>query len=981
MPTNAADFDRDVVPAERDEITKRRNALDLPAPDDDVVGLAISGGGIRSATFALGAIQALFQYHAFGSFDYLSTVSGGGFIGSCVSSVMNDPSVRADDTKFPLRTVTGANEPDVVRHLRNSGNYLAPGGLLDKVRIPALIVRGILLNLFAIMPYLMLLVVVTQLAYDNNLKQTHPLAWTALSYAFKYVPSVAVVVALLMFPVVSRLLANRLSWSARNRAAAFMTGCFLVFLVWLMRGAFLSIVDAAVDTTLTHFRDQVVGTVNDPTFRWEAGAFIAFLAIAALLAGRSATGAKIRAAVTLYALGFLGPVIVVGLYLLMCMTQIEPHRLNDVAHRERVTPRALRDLDNGILPPELVYRYPEFNQLRHPPVRHPEGYDTLVADSGVIYRDLNSEGRSIWIEAAAVPSDRPDVEIDALDHRRVPPSLSGLVFSNSDTAYTLGQARISVTRQGVEWRAEYPDENAFAIVRSDDELTLFWTLPRPPARGGISPFGERAHIRPIERGRRWELISQGWFYHVERQGSDLVVRANLAADLNRRLITNAVRAAFASKGGLSLQAVPASKPAHPVYFEAAFARAADAVHTWSIRDPEQNVLVEISRSDDGYTTDKRPPPMSTLGNQLFFGAAFVWALFNAVFVNVNASSIHDFYRDRLSKAYLLIRGKNGELLQNDRQRLAALRQDGSKAPYHLINASLNLNGSTEPDMRGRNCDFFTFSKHFTGSVRTGYCKTADLERVHRHLDLGTAMAISGAAAAPNAGTTTIKPLTFLLTLFNIRLGYWMPHPAYVSSSIWQRIRLSFGVGPRYLWREAMGALTTKLPYVNLSDGGHIENLGVYALLKRRCKMIVAIDGEQDEQLRFGSLMQLLMYARIDLGININIDLDRIRASNTLSQSHFTIGDIDYGNGHKGWLIYLKASVTGDEGPLVLDYRESNPDFPHQSTANQFFTERQFEMYRALGYHIAEGMCVDVVKHLDIAPLLFRLVHRSSEIAV
>src|SRR5581483_3170375 len=311
------------------------------------------------------------------------------------------------------------------------------------------------------------------------------------------------------------------------------------------------------------------------------------------------------------------------------------------------------------------------------------------------------------------------------------------------------------------------------------------------------------------------------------------------------------------------------------------------------------------------------------------------------------------------------------------QRLAALREDGSTAPYHLINAALNLNGSTEPDMRGRNSDFFVFSKHFTGSVRTGYCKPADPERVHRHLDLGTAMAISGAAAAPNAGTTTIKPLTFLLTLFNIRLGYWMPHPAYVSSSMWQRIRLSFGVGPRYLWREAMGALTTKLPYVNLSDGGHIENLGLYALLKRRCNVIVAIDGEQDEQLRFGSLMQLLMYARSDLRNNITIDLDRIHAASGTSESHFTIGDIDYGNGHKGSLIYMKASVTGDEGPLVLDYRESNPDFPHQSTTNQFFSERQFEMYRALGFHVAEGMCVDLVKHDGIAPLLFRMALRPA----
>src|SRR5581483_716284 len=169
MHMNAADFDRDVVPAEREEIAKRRAALNLPPPDDDVVGLAISGGGIRSATFSLGAVQALHDYGAFGSFDYLSTVSGGGFTGSCISSLMNDSAVRPDDTTFPLRTVTGANEPDAVRHLRNSGNYLAPGGMLDKVRIPALVIRGVLLNLLAVMPYLMLAVVATQYYYDSYL--------------------------------------------------------------------------------------------------------------------------------------------------------------------------------------------------------------------------------------------------------------------------------------------------------------------------------------------------------------------------------------------------------------------------------------------------------------------------------------------------------------------------------------------------------------------------------------------------------------------------------------------------------------------------------------------------------------------------------------------------------------------------------------------------------------------------------------------
>ncbi|HZR24509.1 MAG TPA: patatin-like phospholipase family protein [Vicinamibacterales bacterium] len=973
---NAADFDRDVVPAEREEIAKRRAALNLPPPDDDVVGLAISGGGIRSATFSLGAVQALHDYGAFGSFDYLSTVSGGGFTGSCISSLMNDSAVRPDDTTFPLRTVTGANEPDAVRHLRNSGNYLAPGGMLDKVRIPALVIRGVLLNLLAVMPYLMLAVVATQYYYDSYLGGPESLTKMLLQTAFEDLPWVAFAMALLLFPLVSRLLANRLSWSARNRGAAIMTGGFLVFLIWSLRWTFASLVEAAINTTFPRFQDQIIATINDPSFRWRAIALIAIVAIGALLAGRSATGAKIRSGLALYTLGFLGPLIVVAIYLLLCMAEIEPYRLNDTVATARVTPRAIRDLDNGVLAPELARTIPA-NALSGWVETHETGDEKVVAAYGNVYRVVNREGARAWIEAASASADRPDVEIDALHGGHVPPSLN-FMFHDNNHILALREARVTERTPGSEWMAVHPDGSRFAIVRHEDTLTVFWDLPAPPAYRQDATLGIRAYVRPIEPGRRWEVVSSGCFYRIDRHDSELVVRANLAADLSRHLLSAAVRNAFDSKGGLSEKAATTIDPGVPMAADVAFAASGpDAVHTWHINDPGRGRLVEVNRADDGYDTDLRPPFMDGAEDRLFFGAAIVWLLFNAMFANVNASSIHDFYRDRLSKAYLLRRNKNGELEQNDRQRLAALREDGSTAPYHLINASLNLNGSTEPDMRGRNSDFFVFSKHFTGSVRTGYCKTADLERVHRHLDLGTAMAISGAAAAPNAGTTTIKPLTFLLTLFNIRLGYWMPHPAYVSSSMWQRIRLSFGVGPRYLWREAMGALTTKLPYVNLSDGGHIENLGLYALLKRRCKVIVAIDGEQDEQLRFGSLMQLLMYARIDLGINITIDLDRIHAASGTSESHFTIGDIDYGNGHKGSLIYMKASVTGDEGPLVLDYRESNPDFPHQSTTNQFFSERQFEMYRALGFHVAEGMCVDLVKHDGIAPLLFRMALRPA----
>jgi hypothetical protein len=66
-----------------------------------------------------------------------------------------------------------------------------------------------------------------------------------------------------------------------------------------------------------------------------------------------------------------------------------------------------------------------------------------------------------------------------------------------------------------------------------------------------------------------------------------------------------------------------------------------------------------------------------------------------------------------------------------------------------------------------------------------------------------------------------------------------------------------------------------------------------------------------------------------------------------------IGDITYADGEKGTLLYLKASVTGDEPADVLEYAARETTFPHHSTmTDQFFDESQFESYRKLGFHVA-----------------------------
>lgn len=159
-------------------------------------------------------------------------------------------------------------------------------------------------------------------------------------------------------------------------------------------------------------------------------------------------------------------------------------------------------------------------------------------------------------------------------------------------------------------------------------------------------------------------------------------------------------------------------------------------------------------------------------------------------------------------------------------------------------------------------------------------------------------------------------------------------------------------------------------FVYLSDGGHIENLGIYQLLKRGCRLIIAIDAEADPNIACASLLKLERYARIDLGVRIILPWEEIRdcyreTSEAIDPRtpeearrrhgpHSAIGRILYEDSSYGILLYLKSSLSGDEKDYVLDYKKRNSDFPHENTSDQFFTEEQFEVYRALGYHVVEG---------------------------
>ncbi|HEU0120024.1 MAG TPA: hypothetical protein VFQ91_05820 [Bryobacteraceae bacterium] len=370
-----------------------------------------------------------------------------------------------------------------------------------------------------------------------------------------------------------------------------------------------------------------------------------------------------------------------------------------------------------------------------------------------------------------------------------------------------------------------------------------------------------------------------------------------------------------------------------------------------------------------------------------FSTVALFFLLSRLF-DINEFSMHPFYRTRLVRAYLgASRGRKRcadaftNIDPNDDLPMQSLQPGPNRVgPIHLVNTAANLNlASTGLDERRAASFVFTpwacgYSLPYSNVERYRWYSPKD-----EKFGLGTPMTISGAAASPNMGYHTSAPVAFLMTLFNVRLGYWMFNTADGVSrvALWLQSMTPDAVGrwfklksyqqwsargpflgSFYYLFELFGIANSNRKYVYLSDGGHFENMAVYELLRRRARFIICVDGEEDPGMKFEGFGGLVRKARSDMGIEITMDTSSLeeRDNEGWSSRHCSAATIRYPEpgAPEGILLYLKLSVTGDEPIDVLHYRKANPSFPHQSTADQFFTESQFESYRALGYHVAES---------------------------
>jgi hypothetical protein len=223
------------------------------------------------------------------------------------------------------------------------------------------------------------------------------------------------------------------------------------------------------------------------------------------------------------------------------------------------------------------------------------------------------------------------------------------------------------------------------------------------------------------------------------------------------------------------------------------------------------------------------------------------------------------------------------------------------------------------------------------------------------------------AGCSGEGVTRNSVVSILLSILNLRLGYWTTHPQLDPS----RFPPNF-IAPGMTSEVTRRGLKETSRNIQLSDGGHFENLAIYELIRRKVELIIVSDGGADPEFNFDDLANAVEKVRVDFGATIcfeDKDLNAILGGApdgslfdkkyNIAEKGYAIANIYY-QGNKtglpdGKLAYIKLAMIKNLPTDIYSYKGVNPTFPHQSTSDQFFNEKQFEAYRELGYNVTKEM--------------------------
>ncbi len=906
-PVPPAHSFKDVLKEELEQVSTsrihREVPLDIPrgedpydrALDSGLIGLAFSGGGIRSATFNLGLLQGIARYKMLHAIDYLSTVSGGGYIGSWFHAwVSRSPGglAQVEDELSARPTQESRGGPAPVHFLRRYANYLTPKtGLLssDTWTMISIWLRNTLLNQIVLFLFLTAL-----LLAPRCLKEIVDVTRGA---------PIAILIALpLMFLAVFVIGLNLTTFERSPTVFSRFLSVFWRETLW--RGEFwfhrpayiqlLVVVPMLLVAFLTsswfaHYLIQPDERSLIQACAFIASGFFGFLTLISFVGGldRGFSGDTETVSWKSFVVVPLINAVAAGLggVVLYLCCQVVRHFMTQPPYSLTV----------------LAWGLPSFLMIVT---------FVVVLQIGLLGRNFPDERREWWSRLGAAIIMHMIAWVAVCSIAIYGPQFLLWVHSKLDTAWSSG---------------------ALAGWASTVAAGL-WASTKPQSKE------EEKVQRPV---------------------------LNFFARL-----------------------------APPVFIVGIFLFLSMLIHLASLYDC-RDCFVNFSSSE---LSANHLVLMSTFpGWQAFLSMLSLltaaWLL--ASRVDINEFSLHQFYRNRLVRCYLGASRSDARRPNlftgfdpDDDLTISSLRpkENGYNGPYPIINTALNLVHGENLAWQERKAESFIFTPSWCGFdvennrsthhgkrgddclSEYGYRPTKEYSR-EGGPKIGQALAISGAAASPNSGYHSAPATGFLMTVFDVRLGWWIGNPRHCE--YWKAASPTSGL--LYLLNELMGRTNDRQPFVYLSDGGHFENLGVYELVRRRCRFIIASDAEQDECYRFEGLGNAIRKCRTDLGVEIEIEMDRLQpnAETGFSGAHCVVGTIRYperdrnGQNIMGTLLYIKATMTGDEPGDVMEHKRKDRLFPHTPTSDQWFDESQFESYRRLGVHVANSVFGNVAEDVSL----------------
>lgn len=868
LPDHDLDIDSKAVEGEeypptldKSKIAQRRyEKRVLEALDEhstDLTALCLSGGGIRSATFALGVMQGLARFGLLDKFHYLSSVSGGGYIAGWLTAWR---SLDTDSRIFAAlnRSMRTGDEAPQITGIRADSNYLTPKlGLLsaDTWTLMALYVRNLLLNWILFVPFFMGCFLLPRACAAL----LHLLgSGTESVMRFFEVGGAGVV---FLFVGLSCAIYGRFVKADR----------------WLTDGRFrgyvlLLLVLSAASFTLAAVAAGCSGTTLPEWATWPgclvAGAVVgAVTYFFAWVVGRSSSYKRTAAKhiewddVTFWTLSGA----LVGVLAAVAVNMIASHVAGAAASG------ICGMQDNGIPPAERGV----INTV------------TVLGLSGFVLAYLI--GELLYVGVASF-SEKGDMDREWLARS------SGWL-----SATAVGWALFS----------------GIALL-VPDRLHVVWAS----IGGAISGI--------VTASLGWSSLTAATTAAQTLKSVSPMRIASLAAVLFALLVTSLL--ALLDQ---TLEQALVNAP---------------RVWTWVASESTEGKVLLVDLT--------------------LMVALIVLAAALSRVINVNRFSMHALYRNRLVRAFLgsarVMKRKPDPFTgfdPDDNVHLANLQPKSAQLPppsagerlFHVINAALNVVSSENLAWQERKAESFTMNRLFCGNSFVGYRPTGSYGGENKGgLTLGTAMAISGAAVSPNQGYNSSPLIAFLLMLFNVRLGWWLGNPRH---AVYTREGPEFSLSPAL--RELAGDTTDRSKWIYLSDGGHFENLGLYEMVRRRCRKIVVSDAGCDPRASFEDLGNAVRKIFIDFGVSIQFEHFEIkpRQNPPTPGVRFAVGSINYPDARPGWLLYLKPTYQETIERLdVRSYAAAHAEFPHESTTDQWFSESQLESYRALGANIAEYVC-------------------------